>query len=155
MTTWTVRAVDPEGTEAQTLIRTYLADIIERYYGRPATADEVAGAIADDPTDDLSAFFVGSVDGRPLGCAGFRMVTGETAELKRLFVHSAARGLGGGAALLAAVEEAAVSIGATTVRLDTRADLVEARRLYARHGYREVAPFNCDRYADHWFQKRL
>ncbi|WP_433271847.1 GNAT family N-acetyltransferase [Actinosynnema sp. CS-041913] len=155
MTTWTVQPVAADGAEARTLIRTYLADIIGRYYGRPATDAEVDQAISDDPTDDLVAFFVGRLDGKPLACAGFRLVDPGTAELKRLFVHSAARGLGGGAALLAAVEEAAVSIGATAIRLDTRADLVEARKLYARHGYAEVAPFNDDRYAEHWFEKRL
>jgi 4-hydroxy-4-methyl-2-oxoglutarate aldolase len=42
-----------------------------------------------------------------------------------------------------------------TLRLDTRADLTEARRLYTRHGYREVAPFNDGPYADHWFAKTL
>jgi hypothetical protein len=41
------------------------------------------------------------------------------------------------------------------LRLDTRHDLAEARRMYARHGYREVAPFNESPYADHWFAKPL
>jgi hypothetical protein len=27
--------------------------------------------------------------------------------------------------------------------------------LYARHGYREVAPFSSGPYADHWFEKTL
>ncbi|WP_420877320.1 hypothetical protein [Streptomyces neyagawaensis] len=39
--------------------------------------------------------------------------------------------------------------------LDTRADLVEARALYARLGYEESEPHNDDPYADHWFTKRL
>jgi len=33
--------------------------------------------------------------------------------------------------------------------------LVEARRLYARLGYREVPPFNAGQYAEHWFEKTL
>jgi GNAT superfamily N-acetyltransferase len=155
VTTWTVQPVAPDSPAAVRLIRTYLADIIGRYYGRPATDTEVDRAIADDPTDDLSMFFVASRDGRDLGCAGFRMVDPKTAELKRLFIHSDARGLGGGAALLVAVEAGAVSFGASSIRLDTRADLVEARKLYARHGYAEVPAFNDDRYAEHWFEKRL
>jgi hypothetical protein len=40
------------------------------------------------------------------------------------------------------------------LRLDTRSELVEARRLYARHGYQEVAPFN-DGWADRWYEKPL
>ncbi|MEU4804775.1 GNAT family N-acetyltransferase [Actinosynnema sp. NPDC023587] len=155
MATWTVHPVPVDSAEARALVRSYLEDIIGRYYGRPAVAGEVDQALADDPADDLVAFFVGRLDGRSLGCAGFRMVDSETAELKRVFVHSDARGRGGGAALLTAVEEAAVSTGASSIRLDTRSDLVEARKLYERHGYCEVAPFSDDRYAEHWFAKRL
>ena len=57
--------------------------------------------------------------------------------------------------LLAELERAAVDAGLTTARLDTRKDLVEARRLYARHGYVEVPAFNDSPYADHWFGKSL
>ena len=45
--------------------------------------------------------------------------------------------------------------GVTTLRLDTRRDLTEARRLYARHGYREVPPFSHGPYADHWVEKTV
>jgi hypothetical protein len=41
------------------------------------------------------------------------------------------------------------------LHLDTRDDLAEARQLYAAHGYREVAPFNDGRFADHWYGKIL
>jgi GNAT superfamily N-acetyltransferase len=155
MSSWTVQPEPVDSPTAVAVIRTYLADIIGRYYGRPATPAEVDQAIADDPTDDLARFFVGRHDGEVRGCVGFRLVDRETAEMKRMFVDPAARGTGGGAALLAAVEGAAVSFGAAAIRLDTRTDLVEARALYARHGYREVPAFNDDRYAEHWFEKRL
>ncbi|NYV79008.1 GNAT family N-acetyltransferase, partial [Streptomyces sp. UH6] len=39
--------------------------------------------------------------------------------------------------------------------LDTRSDLVEARALYARLGYRETPPHNDGVYAEHWFAKDL
>jgi GNAT superfamily N-acetyltransferase len=155
VTSWTVQPEPVDSPAAVAVIRTYLTDIITRYYGRPAEPEEVDQAIADDPTDDLAVFFVARRDGVVRGCVGFRMVDSETAELKRLFVHPAARGTGGGAVLLSTAERAAVSFGAAAIRLDTRADLVEARALYARHGYREVSPFNDDRYAEHWFEKGL
>jgi ribosomal protein S18 acetylase RimI-like enzyme len=66
-----------------------------------------------------------------------------------------ARGQGGASQLLRAAEEAARGLGAEVMRLDTRHDLVEARGLYAKHGYREIAPYDERRYADHWFEKRL
>ncbi|GAA1276682.1 GNAT family N-acetyltransferase [Saccharothrix xinjiangensis] len=112
-------------------------------------------AIADDPTDDLVGCYVGRCGGRPAGCAGFRLVDPATAELKRLHVAAGARGTGGGAALLSEVERGAAAPGARSVRLDTRADLVEARAPYARHGYGQVTPFNADPYAEYRFEKRL
>src|SRR3546814_19496186 len=44
-------------------------------------------------------------------------------------------------------------MGLHTLRLDTNRSLAEARALYLRNGYREVAPYNDNHYADHWFQK--
>ncbi|MEU5696809.1 GNAT family N-acetyltransferase [Actinosynnema sp. NPDC020468] len=155
MTSWTVVPTAPDRPVAVGLVRRYLADIIGRYYGRPATENEIDLALADDPTDDLLGFFVGYRDGVPAGCVAFRMVDRETAELKRVYVEQSSRRSGGGGALLAAVERAAVSAGAGVIRLDTRSDLVEARALYAARGYREVPAFNSDRYAGHWFEKRL
>ena len=43
----------------------------------------------------------------------------------------------------------------TRLELDTRDDLVEARRLYERHGFEEVQAFNAGKYAEHWFVKNL
>jgi hypothetical protein len=40
-------------------------------------------------------------------------------------------------------------------RLDTNGTLSEARGLYAAAGYREIAPFNANPYAHHWFEKRV
>jgi hypothetical protein len=33
--------------------------------------------------------------------------------------------------------------------------LTEAQAFYRQEGYREVAPFNAEPYAHHWFEKRL
>ena len=41
------------------------------------------------------------------------------------------------------------------MRLDARGDLIEARAMYARLGYREVPRFNEHPYVEHWFEKRL
>jgi hypothetical protein len=53
------------------------------------------------------------------------------------------------------VEDAARTHAVTKLRLDTRNDLVEARQLYVRNGYREAAPFNDGRFADRWYEKAL
>jgi ribosomal protein S18 acetylase RimI-like enzyme len=53
------------------------------------------------------------------------------------------------------LEHLARGHGLSVLRLDTRHDLVEARRLYAALGYEEVAAFNDGRYAEHWLAKPL
>jgi ribosomal protein S18 acetylase RimI-like enzyme len=57
--------------------------------------------------------------------------------------------------MLAELEARAIAHGAATVRLETNQALAEAISLYRSAGYREVAPFNVERYAHHWFEKAL
>ena len=60
-----------------------------------------------------------------------------------------------GRRLLAALEDHARSGGATVVQLETNRVLAEAIAMYRASGYVEVAPFNSEPYAHHWFEKRL
>jgi ribosomal protein S18 acetylase RimI-like enzyme len=57
--------------------------------------------------------------------------------------------------MLGALEAEARELGFTTLRLETNRALGEAIRLYRTAGYEEVAPFNDEPYAHHWFEKRL
>ncbi|WP_093656295.1 GNAT family N-acetyltransferase [Streptomyces radiopugnans] len=157
---WDIAPLPVGHPEAAALLRAYYEDIVGRYHGRRAREEEVDAALAEEPSDDLARptghFLVGRWEGRPAGCAGLRVLDERTAELTRLFVLPGARGTGGGARLLAAAERAAAEVlGARVIRLDTRADLVEARALYARHGYTEIPDYNGGKYADHWFEKRI
>lgn len=86
---------------------------------------------------------------------GLRFVPERIGEVTRLFVVKGARKRALGARLMQALEVTARERDLTRLRLDTRSDLVKARRLYARLGYREVAPFNSGQYAEHWFEKAL
>jgi ribosomal protein S18 acetylase RimI-like enzyme len=70
-------------------------------------------------------------------------------------VSPSVRGLGVGRRLLAELEAVSAATGATSVRLETNAALVEAIEMYRRAGYREVEPFNDEPYAHHWFVKDL
>jgi GNAT superfamily N-acetyltransferase len=70
-------------------------------------------------------------------------------------VRPALRGTGGGAALLDAVDRAARDLNAQRIVLDTRLDLIEARALYVRHGYREIPPIDDRAYAEIWYAKAL
>lgn len=147
--------ITPEPIEATNLLREYFMDVASSYYGRPATEAERDTAMTESPSDDLVCFLVGRYDGVPSGCAGLRLIGPGTAELTRVFVHPRARRTGGGHALLAAAEDAALDLGARVMRLDTRRDLIEARALYATHGYAEIPAYSSGPYADHWYEKHL
>ncbi|MEV4482041.1 GNAT family N-acetyltransferase [Micromonospora coxensis] len=157
-TGWTVRLTRPEHPDATDLLWHYYEEMVRRYHGRPVRPGEVESALREEPSDDLVAptgfLLVAHRAGRPAGCAGLRLRPA-WAELTRVFVHAHHRGSGGGAVLLAAVEQRARRLGVDRIRLDTRHDLVEARALYARHGYAEIPAYNDDVYAEHWFEKLL
>jgi ribosomal protein S18 acetylase RimI-like enzyme len=70
-------------------------------------------------------------------------------------VSSTVRGLGLGRRLLLDLERRAREQGSEVIRLDTNASLTEAIAMYRAAGYREVPPYNAERYADYWFEKRL
>ncbi|MFE2086278.1 GNAT family N-acetyltransferase [Streptomyces sp. NPDC059460] len=157
--TWTVTPERFDSPDASALRRDYYDEVASRYWQRPATAEEIDEGLSGDGADLLTgptgAFVVGRFDGKPASCAGLLVVDADTAELTRVFVRTEFRGTGGGGLLLAAVESAARAFGVRQIRLDTRNDLVEARGLYAKHGYREVPAFHRRQYAEHWFAKEL
>jgi len=150
---------NPGSPAAAAMLRAYYDDIVGRYWGRPALAAEVDAAMADEPSHDLqgaTGLLVLAVDnGRAVACGGVRSVDAGTGELTRIFVDASARGVGTGAGLIRRLEALAQEAGRTRLRLTVRSDLVEARRLYGRLGYSEVAPFNTEPYAEHWLAKDL
>ncbi len=148
---WTVRAEPVESPDAAALVRAYFTEIVERYWKRSATPEEIDATLAEFPSTGLATFLVLRAGGEPAGCLGITL----DGELTRMYVAPHHRRGGGGRALLRAAEHAARDLGMHRLRLDTRHDLVEARALYTSEGYDEVEPFNHGPYRDHWFEKRL
>jgi GNAT superfamily N-acetyltransferase len=148
----------PGSPEARAVLTDYFRDLVSRHHGREATDAEVDAAMRADPSDHLcppgGLFLVARAGPAVIGCVALRLLPGGLGEIMRVFVEPGARNRGVGARLMQAVEDAARGHGLTRVRLDTRTELTEARRLYARHGYRPAAPFN-DSWADLWFEKPL
>jgi ribosomal protein S18 acetylase RimI-like enzyme len=72
-----------------------------------------------------------------------------------MWVAEPARGLGIARRLLGELEAAARNAGATATRLETNETLAEAIAMYRSAGYVEVAPFNDEPFAHHWFAKEL
>lgn len=158
--TWTVTPERFDSPDAALLRRDYYDEVASRYWGRPATAEEIDEGLTDDGAERLAPpageFVVGRFQGGAAACAGLILTDPGVAELTRVYVRPQARGTGGGGRLLGAVESLARALGVRQIRLDTRTDLVEARGLYAKHGYREVPAFHHrNQYAEHWFAKEL
>ncbi|MDR6292049.1 MULTISPECIES: GNAT family N-acetyltransferase [Inquilinus] len=86
-------------------------------------------------------FFVARRDGRVVGCGALVVGGDGQAELKRMFVDPATRGLKVGRDLLARIEGEARSLGVTLIQLETGIRQPEAIGLYRRFGYRDRGPF--------------
>ena len=147
----------PGSPEGRSVLRAYFRDIVSRYHGRPATDSEVEAVLRDDPSNRLAPpdglFLVARQAGDTVGCGGLLLLPGGIGEVKRVFVEPAARGRGVGRRLMRALEDAAREHRVSRLRLDTRSNLTEARRLYVAEGYHEVPPFNDDPMSEHWYEK--
>lgn len=171
---WSVCPEPSASSAALALWRTYYTEVSDRWFRmheeRDTPADELEREVVasnDHATlvPPSGMLLLGRYEGEPAGTAGVRLLNGcgeaqgesaaAAAELKRLFVLKEARGTGGGPALLAAAEEAARTLGARTMLLDTRSDLTEAWSLYERSGYERSAPHNHETYAERWYRKLL
>jgi len=81
-------------------------------------------------------FLAARRDGEIIGCGGICRLDEGVAELRRMYVAPAARGLGIGRQLLAALESAAVELGYSSIRLETGFRQREAIGLYESAGFR-------------------
>ena len=144
----------PTSDDAQWCLRAYFGELDARFdtgfdpeASLPAAADELA--------EPAGLLLLARVHGDPVGCGALKLHGSDPAELKRMWVAERARGLGVGRRILLELEQQAHRRGATTIRLETNRLLDEAIGLYRSAGYTEVAPFNDEPYAHHWFEKQL
>ena len=149
-----VEEVPPDSRSAQFCLTHYFQELGERFEGGFDPAYSLAPTL-DGFTPPHGTFLVMRLHGEPIGCGGFMQEESGAAYVKRMWVSHDARGLGLGRRLLQELEQRARSLGYSIIRLETQSSLIEAQQLYRSSGYREVAPFNDELYAHHWFEKRL
>ncbi|WP_165066886.1 GNAT family N-acetyltransferase [Marisediminicola senii] len=94
-----------------------------------------------------------------VGCGGIRLLdhsAGVTRfEVKHLWLQPHLRGRGFGRLLLEELESRARAFGASEVVLDTNVAQEAAAGLYRNAGYVEIAAYNDNPNATHWFAKNL
>ena len=131
-----------DAPESALLIEEVQAEYVERY-----------GSPDETPVDSSEfalphgIFVVGWDICELAACGGVRITEPGLAELKRMYVRKQARRRGIGRLLLSRLEDEALGLGATTLRLETGLRQPEAIALYSAAGYTATEPFGF--YAGH------
>jgi DNA-binding MarR family transcriptional regulator/N-acetylglutamate synthase-like GNAT family acetyltransferase len=149
-----IAPIDPAHPSARYCLREYFSELDRRF---DTGFDPTRSIPANDEElrPPAGLFLVATLRSDPIGCGGLKFHDDAPTEIKRMWVADSARGLGIGRRLLGELEHRAAEHGATAVRLETNKTLVEAISMYRSAGYYEVAAFNDEPYAHHWFEKRL
>jgi putative acetyltransferase len=130
-----VRTESPLVPESRALIAAV------RRRSRPCySAEEIFSMNPEELAAPNAQFLVARMGGQAVGCIALVDML-RYGELKRLFVDTAARGLGLGQRLVAEAEAAARDVGLKVLRFETGPELLPAVRLYRSLGYRERGPF--------------
>ena len=119
---------DINGQNAQALLEE-LNETLMGILGHNGTAH----VCMDDFSRDGGFFLVGYEGGIPVCCAGVRLLSGRTGEVKRVFARRNHKGYG--TALMAAVEARAAASGYRRLVLECREGNAAAIGFYRRIGY--------------------
>jgi GNAT superfamily N-acetyltransferase len=144
----------PDTSDARWCLAQYFAELAKRFEGGfdPAQGNDLADTDMRPPAGYL---ILARADGAPVGCGVLKRLTADSGEIKRVWIAPQMRGCGIASKLMDALEAQARSAGFRLVKLDTNRALTEAHALYRKRGYREIARYNANPYAHHWFEKEL
>jgi GNAT superfamily N-acetyltransferase len=150
-----IEIIDPRHIDARYCLRSYFEELDHRFDTGFEPAQSIS-ASDEEMTLPNGLLLVANLQGAAVGCGALKFhVDTQIAEVKRMWVASHMRGLGLGRRLLERLSAEAASRGMVILRLETNRSLSEAKHLYESAGFVEVAPFNHEPYAHHWFQKDL
>ena len=144
----------PDSPTAQRCLGEYFAELATRFEVGFDPARSNSASI-EEMTPPAGYFVIAWLDGAPVGCGALKVSAEGAGEIKRMWTAPHGRGLGVARRVLRWLEARAREAGLTKLRLETNRTLTEAQALYRAEGYQEVAPFNAEPYAHHWFEKRL
>jgi DNA-binding MarR family transcriptional regulator/GNAT superfamily N-acetyltransferase len=146
---------DPGDADSRYCLRSYFEELGRRFETGFDPTQSIS-ASDEEMTPPHGLLLVATVQGAPIGCGALKLHpdTG-IAEVKRMWTVAEVRGLGLGRRILEHLVDAATASGVRTLRLETNRCLAEARQLYESAGFVEVAAFNDEPYAHHWFEREL
>ena len=121
------------------LIREYMAWLNVDLCGRGLEKELPQFETLFTPPSGL--FVLAFVDGALAGCAGLLVRQGHTAEVKRVYVRPAHRGLGLGEALVRRLMALAPTLNVNHLILDAVAPTTHAQLMYQRMGFAETPPY--------------
>jgi DNA-binding MarR family transcriptional regulator/ribosomal protein S18 acetylase RimI-like enzyme len=149
-----IRPADPDSPEALACQQAYFDEILARVSVARPEYFPLPDPGADSYRAPQGRFLLAWSDDLPVGCVGLRALDDRTAEVKRLWVHTSARGQGLSRRLMSAIEAEARSMGYLRLRLDTNSALTEAIALYRATGWTDIPPYTTPP-ADVWLEKPL
>lgn len=144
----------PQAADARWCLDQYFRELAQRFETGfdPAKSNPASD---EDMTPPAGFLVLARLDGEPVGCGVLKRKNHATGEIKRMWTAPSARRRGVARMVLETLEAIAREAGVTTLQLETNRTLKEAQALYGKAGYREVAPFNSEPYAHHWFEKEI
>ena len=110
-----------------------------------------AARMPGDYVPPLGGIWIALAGDDGVGCVALRPLGDGTAEVKRMFVDPAWRGMGVGRALLGALIEGARARGYATLRLGTLHDMDAAQSLYRSLGFTPTVRYRDDELIDTLF----
>lgn len=130
-----IRHASLESQTVQGLIRALNAELSLRY---PEEGANHFRLDLEEVAPGRGAFLVAYLDDLAVGCGAVRRIDPPRAEIKRMYVASAARGQGVGQAILQALEAEARQLGASHLVLETGERQHEAVALYRKAGFEVI-----------------
>jgi GNAT superfamily N-acetyltransferase len=143
-----VRCVDTaeELAAVRALIRAHAA-ALRQHKGTELVLADAAG-LPGPYAPPRGRLYLARLEGVPAGCVALHPLDATTGEVKRMFVHDAARRRGVARALMVRLLDDARALGYLRLRLGTLDEMTAAQQLYRSLGFREIPGYRADEPVD-------
>ena len=134
-----IRESDPRESNIQALITALDSYMLDLY-----PAESTHRIDLEVLASEKARFYSATLNGELCGCGAIILDDPAYAEVKRVYVSPRSRGLGIGQRILEHLEQSALSLGITALRLETGIYQPEALALFSAFGFNR-----CDRFGDY------